>query len=69
MISGAVSMVRTLAVDEFPFGVETFTAETVQPFVFTEIDVAGIVDFLENGFHHGHVVRVGGADETVVGRC
>jgi hypothetical protein len=67
MVSGGGLVIGAFAVHQFPFGVEALAAEAVEPFVFAEIDVAGVVDALQDLLHHSHVGRVGGADEVVVG--
>jgi hypothetical protein len=55
MTSGADFMVRAFAVHQFAFGVKPFAAETVKAFVFTEVDVAAIIYFLQDLLDHGHV--------------
>jgi hypothetical protein len=60
-------VVRATAVDQFPLGVKAFAPEAIKAFVFAEIDVAGIVDTLQDRLYHCHMARVGGADEIIVG--
>jgi hypothetical protein len=60
-------VVGTLAVDELLLGVEALAARAVQAAVAAEVDVAGVVDLLEDRLHGPHVIGVGRADEAVVG--
>ena len=60
-------MVRTFAVDQLFFGVEALATVAVKPAVLAEIDIAGIVDPLQDLLHKAHMMGVGGADEVIVG--
>ena len=60
-------MVRTLAVDKLALGIETFTPKAVQPLVFTEVNIPGIINFLQNHFNNSHVLFVCCADKMIVG--
>ena len=60
-------MVRTLAVDDLLLGVEALAAVAVPAAVLAEVDLARVVELLENGLHDDSVARLGRADEVVVG--
>ncbi len=59
-------VIRTFAVDQFPFSIKALTSEAVLPFVFTEINVARIVDFLKNSTDDLHMGSIGCTDEVIV---
>ena len=59
-------MIRAFAVDQFPLRIKPLAAKTVKPLVLTEVDIAFVIDFLQDLLHHRHVVGVGGANELVV---
>ena len=59
-------MLRTKTVLQLFFGIETLAAGAVMPAVFAEINVAPVVNALEQGLHRRLVRGIGGADETVV---
>ena len=59
-------MLRAEAVDKFLFGIEAFAARAVMAAELAEIDVAVVIDFLEELLDEAHVLRVGGAHEVVV---
>ena len=55
------------AVDELVFLVVELAADAVEALVGVELDVAGVVDPLEELLHRAVVAGLGGADEVVVG--
>ena len=62
-----VAVLRQLAVDQLVLSHVAFLADRVQPFVLAVVDVARVVDALQDGAHHALVALLGGADEVVVG--
>src|SRR5438093_12926565 len=60
-------VVRALAVDDLLLRVEALAAVAVPSAVLAEVDLAGVVELLEDGLHHHLVAGLGGADEIVVG--
>jgi hypothetical protein len=59
-------MHRALAVDEFGLGVERLAARAVQPHIDALVDLAAVVDALDELLDRCFVPRVGGANEEVV---
>ena len=59
-------MIRAFAVDQFPVGIKALTSEAVLPRVFTEINVARIVDALKNSTDDLHMGSIGCTDEVIV---
>ena len=66
-VGGRGLVVRALAVLQLLLGVETLAAVAVVTAVLPEIDVAGIVDVLQDPADRRLVVVVRGADEVIVG--
>ena len=62
-------MLGAEAVFQLFFGVETFAAVAVMATELAEIDVAGVIHFLQKVLHRALVRLVGGAHETVVGNA
>ena len=60
-------MVGTLSAHQFFFHVESFTADTIETFIRTKINIARIIDFLQDETNGLHVIRIGRADEIIVG--
>ena len=58
---------RAVAVDELVLGVVRLARHAVEAFVRAELDVAAVVDRLQELLHRGVVARLGRADEVVVG--
>ena len=60
-------VVGALAVHDLLLGVEALAAVAVPAAVLAEVDLACVVELLEDGLDHRLVARLGGADEVVVG--
>jgi len=60
-------VVRALAVDEVLGRLELLAADTIQPFIETLVDVAGLVEPGQKGSNPGFVVRIARSDELIVG--
>ncbi len=59
-------MVRTLAVHKFTLSVEALASKTVKPFIFTEVYVSRVVNFLKDLLYHCYMRRIGGSDKIIV---
>ena len=59
-------VVRTSPVYQLTVCVETLTSKTVCAFVFAEVDIFSIIDFLQDFLDHLHVGRVCGAYEVII---
>jgi hypothetical protein len=60
-------MIRTLAIHQFPLGVETFTSDTIQSFIFAEIDVAVVINAVKNQPHRFLMNGISGANKMIMG--
>ena len=59
-------MIRTFAVNQFTFRIETLAPKTVKAFIFTEIDIAGIINLLHYLFNNRNMGCIGSTDKTIV---
>ena len=59
-------MVRAFSAYQLAFRVKSFTPKTIKALIFTEIDVALIINILEDVFHHCHMGWVRCPDEIIV---
>jgi len=59
-------VVGAFAVNEFALRVKPFTAYAVEPPVVAEVDISRVIDVLQDGLHHPDVLRVGGANKTII---
>src|SRR5215472_5450994 len=60
-------VIWTLAVDDLLLRVEALAPVAIPAAVLAEVDLAGVVELLEDGLDHALVARLRGADEVVVG--
>ena len=64
---GDRSMIRAFPLDQFLFRKEPFTAAAVVTAIFSKINIAGIVNLLENILDHPFMRFFRRPDETVMG--
>jgi len=59
-------VIGTQAVHQLLFHVEAFAADAVESLVVAEVDVAGVIDLLEDHPYDPDMIFIGGADEVIV---
>ena len=58
-------VVGAIAVDQLLFRQIALAASAIEAAVFIEIDIPQVIYLLQNALHHGHMGRIGGADEMI----
>jgi len=60
-------MIRTQAIDQFLFRIEAFTPIAIVSAILMKIDIAVVIDLLENVLHDVLVLGIGGTHKIVIG--
>ena len=59
-------MIRAFSINQLPLCVEPLTPKAIQAFIFTKIDVSGIVNLLHDLLYHLDVRWIGCSDKMIV---